>query len=47
MLWEGLPATFPDATYVEFERSGHYPMYEEQKRFDRKLFAWMERNPIG
>jgi len=46
-LWEGLPETFPNATYVEFDRSGHYPMYEEQERFDSALFAWMERNRIG
>ena len=46
-LWKGLPDAFPNATYVEFERSGHYPMYEERERFDRELFAWMERNKIG
>ena len=45
-LWEGLPETLPNATYVEFERSGHYPMYEEPERFDRELFAWMERNGL-
>jgi pimeloyl-ACP methyl ester carboxylesterase len=46
VLWKGLPATFPNATYVDFDRSGHYPMYEERDRFDRELFAWMERNQI-
>lgn len=47
VLWRGLPETFPNATYVEFERSGHYPMYEEQERFDAELSAWMERNQVG
>jgi proline iminopeptidase len=47
LLWKGLPETFPNATYVEFERSGHYPMYEERERFDAELFAWMDRNGIG
>jgi hypothetical protein len=46
-LWKGLPASFHNATNVEFDRSGHYPMYEEYDRFDRKLFAWMECNQIG
>ena len=45
-LWKELPASFPNATYVEFERSGHYPMYEEHDRFDRELFAWMAQNQI-
>lgn len=47
ILWKGLPQTFPNATYMEFERSGHYPMYEERQRFDREVFAWMEHNRIG
>jgi len=46
-MWKGLPEHFPNATYVAFERSGHYPMYEESDRFDREIFAWMERNGIG
>jgi len=47
LLWKGLPETFPNATYVEFERSGHYPMYEERERFDAELFAWMDQSGIG
>ena len=47
MLWKGLPEAFPNATYVEFERSSHYPMYEERERFDAELRVWMDRNGIG
>ncbi len=40
-------ARSPAMGCMAFERSGHHPMYEEQERFDRELFAWMERNQIG
>ena len=46
VFWKDLPETLPEATYVEFERSGHYPMYEEQARFDEELSAWMERHSL-
>jgi len=37
---ETLPA-FRDCTYVAFERSGHYPFYEESDIFDTALLDWL------
>ena len=39
--WAGVPETFHDCTYVAFERSGHYPFYEESELFDTALLGWL------
>lgn len=33
--------TFHDCTYRAFERSGHYPFYEEADLFDTALLEWL------
>jgi pimeloyl-ACP methyl ester carboxylesterase len=43
LTWYELIATYPDCTYHAFERSGHYPFYEEQDAFNDKLIAWINR----
>jgi pimeloyl-ACP methyl ester carboxylesterase len=39
--WAGVLETFRDCTYVAFERSGHYPFYEERELFDKALLEWL------
>ncbi len=39
--WNGVSGKFPNAEYCLFERSGHYPQFEEQELFDKKLIEWM------
>lgn len=40
-LWEDELGKLPDATFRLFERSGHYPHYEEQRLFDGQLLHWL------
>ena len=39
--WAGVLPAFRDCTYRAFERSGHYPFYEEQELFDGALLDWL------
>jgi pimeloyl-ACP methyl ester carboxylesterase len=39
-IWDARRADFPSATFQVFERSGHFPMLEEQALFDQRLFEW-------
>jgi proline iminopeptidase len=39
--WAGVLHTFRDCTYRAFERSGHYPFYEESDLFDTALLEWL------
>ncbi len=39
--WAGVVPTFHDCTYRAFERSGHYPFYEEADLFDTALLEWL------
>ena len=45
-LWddvkEKLKDKLPNLSYNLFEKSGHYPMLEEQALFDKKLIAWIK-----
>jgi proline iminopeptidase len=43
-LWNDVRENIPNLDYHLFERSGHYPMLEEQALFDEKLIAWIKRN---
>lgn len=40
-LWDGIPATMPDATFRLFEASGHQPFFEEPERFTAVVTEWM------
>ncbi len=42
-VWDGRKDSFPQLSYNLFEKSGHYPMLEEQSLFDRKLTQWMRK----
>ena len=41
-LWEAEKRKLPNLTYYLFENSGHWPMWEEQELFDRKLIEWLQ-----
>lgn len=42
--WDGRKDSFPNLSYNLFEKSGHYPMFEEPALFDQKLIEWMKGN---
>jgi proline iminopeptidase len=42
-LWDGFEKRVPMATVVRFDRSGHFPMFEEQDRFDAAVLRWLKR----
>jgi proline iminopeptidase len=42
--WDGRKDSFPNLSYNLFEKSGHYPMFEEPALFEKKLLEWMKRN---
>ena len=44
-LWEGRADQLPRGEFRLFERSGHYPHYEEQEVFDASLVDWLARHP--
>lgn len=41
ILWEGRKSIFLNLSYNLFEKSGHFPMVEEQDIFDEKLIDWI------
>ncbi|MHA2009170.1 MAG: alpha/beta fold hydrolase [Promethearchaeota archaeon] len=41
-LWDDYTYKIPNLTYYLFEESGHWPMFEEQALFDKKLIAWLK-----
>jgi len=40
-LWEAEKDKLPNLTYHLFEKSGHWPMWEEQELFDSMLIDWL------
>jgi len=42
-LWDGEKEKLQDCTYIQFERSGHLPQFEEQALFDEKLVDWIKK----
>jgi proline iminopeptidase len=42
--WEVRKNSFPNLSYNLFEKSGHYPMFDEAALFQKKLIEWMKRN---
>lgn len=41
-LWDPMKDKFSDLSYNLFEKSGHFPMLEEQELFDQKLTDWIK-----
>lgn len=39
--WEERKGIFLNLSYYLFEKSGHFPMVEEQDLFDKKLIDWI------
>ena len=44
ILWESVVSELGNFTNNIFEKSGHFPMFEEQELFDSKLLKWIEEN---
>ena len=44
MLWESVVSELGNFSNNIFEKSGHFPMYEEQELFDSKLLKWIAEN---
>lgn len=42
VLWGKVKDIFPNLSYNLFEKSGHFPMHEEQELFDKKLIDWIK-----
>jgi proline iminopeptidase len=42
--WDGRKDSFPKLSYNLFEKSGHYPMFDEAALFQKKLIEWMKQN---
>jgi proline iminopeptidase len=45
VLWDGIVAQLPTATFQLFEKSGHQPFFEEPDRFAASLADWMTMTP--
>ncbi|MBA7558787.1 hypothetical protein ES708_00396 [subsurface metagenome] len=41
-LWDNYKDKLPNLSYNLFEKSGHFPMFEEQELFDKKLIEWIK-----
>jgi proline iminopeptidase len=42
ILWDDRKDVLPNLSYNLFEKSGHFPMVEEQELFDKKLIEWIK-----
>jgi len=40
-LWDDIKDKLPNLSYNLFEKSGHWPMLDEQELFDKKLIEWI------
>jgi proline iminopeptidase len=45
VLWDGITAKLPNATFSLFEKSGHQPFFEEPDRFTEAVMDWMAGSP--
>jgi proline iminopeptidase len=43
-LWDDGKDVLPDFSYNLFEKSGHFPMVEEQEMFDKTLVEWIKNH---
>lgn len=41
-LWDDRKDVLPSLSYNLFEKSGHFPMLEEQELFDKRLIEWIK-----
>jgi proline iminopeptidase len=41
--WDGRKDSFPNLSYNLFEKSGHYPMFEEHALFEKELIQWVRK----
>ena len=41
-IWDDRKDVLPNLSYNLFEKSGHFPMVEEQELFDKKLIEWIK-----
>ena len=46
-LWDSEREKIPNLSYHLFDRSGHYPMLEEQELFDQLLLEWLQSNSLS
>jgi proline iminopeptidase len=44
-LWEEAKDLLPNLSYHVFDKSAHFPMFEEPELFDKELVEWLERHP--
>jgi len=44
ILWESVVSELGNFSNNIFEKSGHFPMFEEQELFDSKLIKWIKEN---
>jgi proline iminopeptidase len=42
--WHKIKDLLANHTYVAFEKSGHYPHFEQQELFDATLLQWLKRS---
>jgi pimeloyl-ACP methyl ester carboxylesterase len=43
-MWSGVKVKVPQLTHRMFERSGHFPMLEEDRLFDTQVVQWLKRS---
>ncbi len=43
MIWDNYKTKVPNLTVRLFEKSGHYPYYEEEELFRKEITDWTER----
>ena len=41
-MWDGVKTRIPRLASHLFDRSGHFPMFEEPMLFDERLIAWLD-----
>lgn len=44
VIWDERKDVLPNLSYNLFEKSGHFPMVEEQELFDKKLIEWIKNH---
>ena len=44
--WDSRKNSVANLSYNLFEKSGHYPMFEEPALFEKKLIEWMKGKKV-
>lgn len=47
ILWESVENKFPNLSNNIFEKSGHWPMFEEKEIFDSKFLKFIKENWVS